>query len=61
MNFINPPEKIPVNITHKTFYSKLYKHKIGYNIYLPHDYEESGDKYPVLYHLHGWTGNESTD
>jgi len=61
MNFINPPEKLPVNITHKTFYSKLYKHEIGYNIYLPPDYEESSDKYPVLYHLHGWTGNESTE
>lgn len=61
MNFINPPEKSPENITHKTFFSKLYNHEIGYNIYLPPGYEESGDKYPVAYHLHGWTCNESSD
>lgn len=61
MNFINPPEKLPENITHKTFYSKLYHHEIGYNIYLPPDYEDGGDQYPVAYHLHGWTGNESSE
>ena len=61
MNYINPPEKLPVNITHKTFYSQLYNHEPGYNIYLPDDYEESGEKYPVAYHLHGWTGNESSE
>ena len=61
MNFINPPEKLSQNITHKTFFSKLYNHEIGYNIYLPPDYENSGDKYPVAYHLHGWKGNESSE
>jgi enterochelin esterase-like enzyme len=61
MNFINPPEKLPENISHKTFYSKLYHHEIGYNIYLPPDYEDGDDQYPVAYHLHGWTGNESSE
>ena len=23
--------------------------------------ENSGDKYPIAYHLHGWTGNESSE
>lgn len=61
MNFINPPKNSPQNIIHKTFYSKLYNHEIGYNIYLPPDYENNSDNYSVAYHLHGWTGNESSD
>jgi RimJ/RimL family protein N-acetyltransferase/enterochelin esterase-like enzyme len=61
MNFINPPKETPKNVYHKTFYSKLYNHEIGFNIYLPPDYEESGEKYPVSFHLHGWTNNESSE
>jgi enterochelin esterase-like enzyme len=61
MNFINPPEKLPESITHKTFYSRLYNHELGYNIYLPDGYEKSGERYPAAYHLHGWTGNESSE
>lgn len=61
MNFINPPKKSPQNIIHKTFFSKLINHEVGYNIYLPPDYEDGGIKYPVAYHLHGWTGNESSE
>ena len=34
---------------------------MGYNIYLPPGYEDSGEKYPVVYHIHGWTGNESSE
>ncbi|SFJ83000.1 Putative esterase [Paenibacillus sp. UNC496MF] len=61
MNYINRPTESPENVTHKTFYSELFGHEIGYNIYLPPDYEKSGKKYPVAYHLHGWTGNETSD
>jgi len=61
MSYINPPSEAPENVYHKTFYSELIKHEIGYNIYLPPGYEESGEKYPVAYHLHGWQCNESTD
>ena len=61
MNFINPPTKSPQNVTHKTFYSQILKHEIGYNIYLPPCYNDSGEKYPVVYHLHGWMGNESPE
>ena len=61
MNFINPPEKSPQGVTHKTFFSNIYNHEVGYNIYLPPDYENSGVKYLVAYHLHGWTGNESSE
>ena len=61
MNFSNPPETTPRNVTHKTFYSKLIKEEIGYNIYLPQDYAEDDEAYPVSYHLHGWKGCESTN
>jgi len=61
MNFINPPSKAPQGITHKTFFSQILNHEIGYNIYLPSDYDESEEKYPVVYHIHGWMGNESSE
>lgn len=61
MQYINPPSKTPENVFHKTFYSNLAGHEIGYNIYLPPDYETSNNRYPVVYHLHGWTGNESSE
>lgn len=61
MEFINVPDQSPINITHKTFFCKLYDHELGYNIYLPPDYEDSGVNYPVAYHLHGWTGSESSE
>jgi len=61
MEFINPPKKTPQNVFHKTFYSQLLNHEIGYNIYLPPGYEDGGELYPIAYHLHGWTGNESSE
>jgi enterochelin esterase-like enzyme len=61
MNYINPPDTTPEHVTHKTFYSHILKHAIGYNIYLPPDYHTSDQSYPVVYHIHGWTGHESSD
>lgn len=61
MNYINPPRQPVKNIIHKTFYCNLYGHELGYNIHLPIDYELCDKRYPVLYHLHGWTGNESSE
>ena len=61
MNFVNPPAGSPPGIIHRTFYSNLVGREVGYNIYLPPGYEESGKRYPAAYHLHGWTGNESSD
>ncbi len=61
MNYINPPTESPENITHKTYYSHILNHEIGYNIYLPSDYLESEERYPVAYHIHGWQGNESSE
>ncbi len=61
MNYINLPTKSPENITHRTFYSQILNHEIGYNIYLPPEYLESEERYPVAYHIHGWQGNESSE
>lgn len=61
MKFINSPTESPENVIHKTYYSQLMARDIGYNIYLPPDYNENGEKFPVSYHLHGWTGNESSE
>lgn len=61
LNYINPLRQRIAGVTHKTFHSNIYAHDIGYNIYLPVDYETSGDRYPVVYHIHGWMGNESTE
>ena len=61
MNFVNPPAEPPQNVFHKTFFSRLLNHEIGYNIYLPPGYADCGEKYPAAYHLHGWKGNESCE
>lgn len=61
MNYINPPEHAPANFFHRTLYSQILQHEIGYCIYLPPDYESDYDRYPLAIHLHGWTGSESTE
>lgn len=61
MEFINPPTHSPENITHRTYYSPFLAREIGYTVYLPPGYQESNEKFPVAYHLHGWTGNESSE
>lgn len=61
MNFVNPPAESPQYVNHKTFYSQVLHHEIGYNIYLPPEYADCGEAYPVAYHIHGWTGNESSE
>lgn len=58
MDYVNPPERLPPNVTHHTFYSALLRHELGYNVYLPPD---GGEGCPVAYHLHGWQGNESSE
>ena len=61
MNFVNIPKETPSGVSHKTFFSKLVNQDVGYNIYLPPCYDETGEKYPVMYWLHGRGGNESSD
>lgn len=61
MDFLNVPANLPQNIIHKSFYSNLYKHALGYTVFLPPGYETSEKTYPVWYHLHGWMGDESSE
>ena len=61
MHYINPPANTLKNVTHHTFYCSLYGHELGYNVYLPDGYESGNKHYPVFYHLHGWTGSESSE
>lgn len=39
--------------------SKILGKSVEYSIYLPHDYDHSQRKYPVLYLLHGYTDDET--
>lgn len=57
--WVVPPEKSYHGVTHHTYSSAAMQTKVGYNIYLPDDYQTSGKRYPVIYHLHGSGGNES--
>jgi enterochelin esterase-like enzyme len=53
--------KIP-GMHHGTIESASMKRTVGYNIYLPPQYEEEpGRRFPVVYYLHGSTGTESSD
>ena len=61
MNYVNLPLVLPENVQHHTFFCSLYGHELGYNVYLPEGYEKGENRYPVFYHLHGWTGNESSE
>lgn len=61
MNYSNPPAVSLKGFSHRTFRSAIYACEIGYNIYLPADYDQSSERYPVVYHFHGWMGNESSE
>ena len=38
--------------------SKLLKTNVKYSVYLPNGYDESNRKYPIVYLLNGYTGDE---
>jgi endo-1,4-beta-xylanase len=57
----NPPKRASAPIQHGTFRSATLKTEVGYNICLPPQYaEKSSDRFPVIYYLHGYEGNESS-
>jgi endo-1,4-beta-xylanase len=57
----NPPKRADSNLQHGTFRSAALKTDVGYNICLPPQYaEKSAARYPVVYYLHGYEGNESS-
>lgn len=47
------------NIKHIVFHSALLNKSMGINVYLPPAYEEHKNPLPVLYFLHGRSGNEN--
>src|SRR6185503_16370515 len=56
----NPPKGRISGLEHRTFHSASMKVDVGYNICLPPDYAAGKKRYPVVYYLHGYTGNESS-
>ncbi len=56
--WVDPPDWLPANVTHGTFWSTSMDVEVGYSIYLPSGYEENRGRYPVVYWLHGRTGSE---
>ena len=47
------------NIKNIKFHSDILDKEMGINVYLPKEYKEIGNPLPVLYFLHGRSGNES--
>jgi enterochelin esterase-like enzyme len=60
ITWLNPPPSRPAGVQHRILHSKAMQRDVGYNIWLPPDYESSGRRYPVIYWLHGSGGNESS-
>ena len=60
-NWINKSKKSPKGAQHLTIKSKANKAEVGLYIYLPEGYEKNTNaRYPVIYALHGGSGNESS-
>ncbi|MEO2198043.1 MAG: esterase family protein, partial [bacterium] len=47
----------PLELETVEFFSPAVDRTMKYNIVLPHDYDGSNERYPVLYLLHGLTQN----
>ena len=57
---VSPVTELPSGVTHHTFRSDSMKRDVGYCLYLPPRYQQDmGQRYPVIYHLHGAGGNET--
>ena len=65
IEWINEPKDkdlpIPSGTSHLTFHSQLVNQDIGFCIYLPPSYnDETTQRFPVIYNLHGNGGTEFT-
>jgi endo-1,4-beta-xylanase len=61
MIWFNEPRNPQPGVTHHGYHSASMDKEIGYNIWLPPDYENSSRRYPVVYWLHGRNNTESSD
>ena len=58
----NNLERAPFpGLVHGSFRSEAIGTEVGYNVYLPEQYESSGQRYPAVYFLHGSGGDENSD
>jgi len=46
-------------VEHRSFFSAALQRDLSYEVVLPVGYAESQQRYPVLYLLHGWAGDET--
>src|SRR5436190_20322685 len=46
------------HVESRTFIGPVTGLSVNFNIYLPAGYDQSTARYPVIYHLHGITGNQ---
>jgi enterochelin esterase-like enzyme len=60
VRWVNPPAKAEKRTQHRILHSPSMKRDVGWNLYLPPDYETSTRRYPVIYWLHGAGGDESS-
>jgi enterochelin esterase-like enzyme len=57
----NPPRRADAAVQHGTFQSRALKTEVGFNICLPPEYKANNtQRFPVIYYLHGYEGNESS-
>ena len=62
INWVNSEIASVKGLEHKVLASKSLKHDVGYVVWTPPNYDDSGNRrYPVLYFLHGAGGTEASD
>ena len=59
ISWINSFKSDLSDLTHAIYYSEALKQEVGFGIYLPPDYYDKNNKFPVIYWLHGKGGNET--
>ena len=61
-SWINPPKQTTQGLRHYIVNSQYEKSQIGLSVLIPEEYQENPNKhYHVIYYLHGWGGNESSE
>lgn len=62
VSWVNPDLPRGEGLTHRVLASKALGHDVGYVVWTPPDFDDSGRaRYPVIYFLHGMGGNEASD